>query len=172
MSALFFLLMRALHVVSAAIWFGSAFFISMLLAPTLAASGPSGGQVMSNLVRRGLPAFMAGVSGSTVLTGFWLYWRFTGGFDPVVSATRGGMAFGIGGIAGLTAMLVGLFGVGRNVKQIVDLMGRAMQVPEGAERGALLARAEGLRRTVGVASRIALVLIAVATVLMTVGHYI
>src|SRR5262245_38882601 len=104
---LLFLSMRVLHVVLAAVWFGAVCLITMFLMPAVIQTGPAGGQVMATLVRKGMPAFMASVGGTTVLTGVYLFWRFTGGFDPAVSASRAGMAYSIGALCGVIALILG-----------------------------------------------------------------
>jgi uncharacterized iron-regulated membrane protein len=42
-----------------------------------------------------------------VLSGIYLLWRFTGGFDGGVLATHAGRAFSIGGAAGILALVGG-----------------------------------------------------------------
>ena len=93
--SLLFLILRPVHVLLAATWLGSAVFISLMLMPTIESSGPSGGAVMLGLNRKGLVPFFASLAGLTVLTGIYLFWRFTGGFDPEISRSHAGMAFGI-----------------------------------------------------------------------------
>src|ERR1041385_1975007 len=93
-----FLVLRALHVLLAALWIGSIGFMTFYLLPTLAELGPAGGSVIAAMLRRKLHAYMASIGGITVLTGFYLNYRFTGGFNPAISASRGAMVFGFGGI--------------------------------------------------------------------------
>src|SRR5262245_6034222 len=102
-SSLIFLIIRPLHVLLAAIWIGSGAFMAFMLMPTIEAAGPSGGAIMVGMSRKGLVPFFAAISGITVLTGIYLFWRFTGGFDPEISRSHGGMAFGVGGVAGILA---------------------------------------------------------------------
>ena len=52
MQTVVFLVLRASHVFLAALWFGSAVFISETLMPAIDASGPAGSQVMASLNRR------------------------------------------------------------------------------------------------------------------------
>src|SRR5437899_1178711 len=103
MSTTLFLSVRVLHVLLSAIWLGATVFTSILLMPVIEGAGPSGGQVMMSLERKGLTPFFASIGGISVLTGFYLYWHFNGGFDPEISRSHAGMAFGVGGVAGLLA---------------------------------------------------------------------
>ena len=127
-----FLSMRVLHVLLAAIWLGATFFVSFLLMPAVNTTGAAGGQVMISLNKRIVPLF-ASLAGLTVLTGIYLYWRFTGGFDAAISRSNAGMAFGIGGVAGLLAAILGGSVVGRSSKKVVELMQQAATLPDGRD---------------------------------------
>src|SRR5215470_11496411 len=120
-SAFFFLAVRALHVLLAAAWLGTVAFVYLVLSPALDEVGPSGAALMTALARRGFHALIAAVGGTTVLTGLWLYWRFTGGFDPAASATMGARVFGAGGVAGILALVIGGAIVGRTAKKLEAL---------------------------------------------------
>ena len=172
MSIFIFLFVRVLHVVLAAMWFGIVAFLVFFLMPAIQQSGPAGGQVMGTLVKRGFNNVIAAIAGTTVLSGLWLYWRFTGGLDPAVIHSHAGMAFSIGGLAGLAALIIGGSVVGRGSKQIVALAGHAASVPEGPERAAILQTVNRLRDRTASAGRIVLALLAIALMLMTLAHYI
>ena len=167
-----FLGMRVVHVLLAAVWIGSAVFMMFMLMPAINATGPSGGQVMVALNRKGMPAFFGAISGITVLTGFYLYWRFTGGFDPGVSASTSGMVYGVGGVCGLLAAIIGGSVVGRGSKKIVELMLKAGPMPDGAEKRVLFEEAEALKSRITTAGALVIVLQVVAAGLMAIGHYV
>ena len=121
MNTLMFLALRAAHVLCAAVWIGSTVYISLLLTPAVEDAGPAGGQIMMRLDRRGLHTYMAAVAATTIVSGAYLLWRFTGGFDPGAIFTHAGMAFGAGGVAGILAGIVGGAVVGRSGSQVVAL---------------------------------------------------
>ncbi len=143
----------------------------MLLLPMIE-DGPAGAAILSGLERRKLNAFMASVSGLTVLSGVWLYWHFTAGFNPALSATRGAICFGIGGAAGFLALILGGSVVGRSAKMAVAAADQAAALPEGKERAALLQRATDLRHRMASAAKIVVVLLLIAVACMAVGHYV
>lgn len=172
MQTLMFLALRASHVLFAAVWIGSTVYISILQTPAVEDAGPAGGQMMMRLDRRGLHTYMAAVAFTTVLSGAYLLWRFTGGFDPSVIVTHAGLAFGAGGTAGVLAAIVGATVVGRSGAQVVAIMTQAAGVPDGAARGALLQRAGLLRGRIKAGTRVVMGLQATALVLMSVGHYV
>ena len=171
MSTMLFLFLRVVHVLLGAIWVGSTVFLTLRLMPAIEKSGPAGGQVMVALNRNGVTAFFASIGGTTVLTGLYLYWRFTGGFDPAISAGHAGMAFGLGGVCGILALILGGAVVGRSSNRIVDLMEQLPKAPD-AQKGAILQEVNGLRQKLKTFGSIVLLLQVIAVVLMALGHYI
>ncbi len=171
MSTLLFLGLRALHVLLAAVWIGSTVFVSVLLLPVVETSGPSGGQVMTK-INHYMHLYMAVLGVSTVVTGIYLLWRFTGGFDPAVSATHAGMAFSVGGASGILASLVGGGVVGRSGQRVMHIVRQAVDMADGPAKGALMRQAATLRRRMKIGTRFVIALQATAVVLMALGHYI
>jgi hypothetical protein len=167
-----FLVLRAAHVLLAALWVGSVAFMVFFVLPALKETGPAAGPMMGAIARKGLNAFMAVLGGITVLTGFYLYWRLTGGFDPELSATRAAMVFGTGGIAGLISVIVGGAVVGRQMKRMGELGGKAMALPEGPERARVMGESNAARDRGVTGARVVLALQMVAVICMAVGHYV
>ena len=157
-STLVFLLLRVVHVLLAAVWIGMTTFVVFLLMPTIKESGPGGAPLAQAMLRRGLHIYMASLGGTVVLTGFYLYWRFTGGFDPALSATRGAMMFGTGGIAGTLALILGGAVVGKNAKKMAT-----------ATSPAEFAAYRDKATTFG---HIVLILQVIAIAAMALGHYV
>jgi hypothetical protein len=169
---LLFLTLRVVHVLLAALWLGSIGFMVLFVMPAHKATGAAAAPMMGAIARRGLNGFMGALGGLTVLTGIYLYWRFTGGFTPELSATRSAMVFGTGGIAGILAVIIGGAVVGRNTARMGELGGKAMALPEGPDRAGLMTRsaAAGDRAIAG--ARIVLVLQMIALGCMAIGHYV
>src|SRR5215471_15514870 len=105
-SSLVFLSVRALHVLLAATWVGTIAFIYLIMMPALEELGPTSGSVVVALARHRIHVFIASIGGITVLTGIWLLWRFTGGFDPAASGTMAARVFSTGGLAGIIALII------------------------------------------------------------------
>jgi uncharacterized membrane protein len=171
-ATLVFLVLRATHVLMAALWVGAVGFMVFFVLPAMKQVGPAAAPLMGAIARRGLNAFMGVLGGTTALTGFYLYWRFTGGFDPAISASRAAMVFGTGGLAGLASVIVGGAIVGRSMARMGELGGKAMAMPEGPERAALLQQSTAARDRGITGARIVLVLQLIAVVCMAIGHYL
>ena len=162
MTASLFAEIRALHILVAAAWFGAAAFLTLYLMPAVRQLGPEGGAVMVALMQRRFHVFMAANAMLTVLSGAWLYWTLTAGLQPDAIRSHAGMVFGLGGLCGLLAALIGGAVVGRSSKQLAALAagGQGPQVDA-------VARLQARIRT---GSLLALGLMLLALVAMAFGH--
>jgi hypothetical protein len=167
-----FLGVRALHVLLGGIWLGMAVLASFFVMPAIRDAGPDGGKVMMGMARRGLVAFIPSVAGTTVLTGLYLYWRFTAGFDPAISSSMGGRVFGAGGLLGITAAIVAGSVVSRNMKRALALAGQIAATKDEATRNTLMQQAGAARARAATGGRIVAILLMVVIVLMALGHYV
>jgi uncharacterized membrane protein len=172
MTAVTFLTIRAAHILVAALWIGSTVFMATLLMPAVDAAGAAGGQLMARLQRRGFPIYMEVIGVTTVLSGFYLLWHFTGGFDPSVSTSHAGLAFGVGGAAGILAGVIGGGIVGRSAKKLAQLSSGAMTIADDDVHRALLAEIASLKRRMKIGTRVVVGLQTTALVFMSVGHYV
>ena len=152
---------RMLHILFAASWFGAAAFLTLYLLPVARQLGAAGGATMTALSGRGFHRFMAANAGLTVLSGLWLYWTLTAGFAGPAMTSTPGMVFGLGGLAGLLAAVIGGAVIGRTLSRIETLKGR---LPDAQPQVA------ALQGRVAAASRFALGLLVFALVAMALGH--
>jgi hypothetical protein len=171
MDANAYVVLRVLHILVAALWVGAAGLLAMVVMPAVGEAGAAGGPFLASLHRRKLHVFMAASALLTVLSGIWLYWVLTTGFDPAIVWSRGGVAFGIGGLCGLVALIVGGGIIGPGFARLAELAERTDAMPE-ARRAAHLQRLEAIHRRTLLASKCALALIVIALVLMASGHYV
>ena len=166
-----FLAIRAAHVLVAALWIGATVFGSALLMPAIEASGQTGGLLMQRLNRRGFHVYMAAVSVTTLVTGLYLLWHFSG-FDFSVSNGHAGLVFGTGGLAGIFAGIVGGAVVARSGRQLEHVLRDTMTIADDQNHRALLARVATLKSRMKVGTRVVVGLQTVALVCMAVGHYV
>jgi hypothetical protein len=172
MNAIMFLSIRAAHVLVAGLWIGSTVFGAAWLMPAIDASGPSGGQVMKRIVQNGYSTYMSAIGLTTLVTGLYLLWRFTGGFDPAVAATHAGIVFGTGGVAGILAGVIGGAVVGRSAKELSALGALLSRPIEDPARGSCVQHAAMLRRRMEIGTRAVITLQCIALMSMAVGHYV
>ena len=107
-----------------------------------------------------------------MLAVFYLFWRFTGGFDPTISGSRAGITFSVGALTGLIALILGGSMVGASARKLVDLGGKVASMPEGAERAALVKTMDMLRGRTETFGRIVTVLLLISMAAMALGHYV
>jgi hypothetical protein len=167
-----FLTIRVLHILLAATWFGAAVAMIFFVVPAIKEAKGAGGAVMAGVQRRKYPAIMQGIAGLTILTGFYLYYRFTNHFDPEMSRSMGGRVFGAGGLSGLLALIIGASLVGRTMGKIGDTMARAATMADGPEKAALVASVGPLQARAEMFGKIVIVLMVIAIVAMSIGHYV
>lgn len=167
-----FLILRISHVLLAALWVGGTGFVAFFLLPAAKETGAAAVPLVGALMRRRLPAVMASLGGTTVLTGIYLYWRFTSGFDPAVSATRAAMVFGTGGASGILALLLGGAILARSITKVGVLGERLASIPDGPQRAATIAEMAAARQRAMTASRVVMLLQVIALAAMAIGHYV
>jgi uncharacterized membrane protein len=169
---LLFLFLRALHVLLAALWIGGTVFMAYILMPTIQASGPAGGQIMLGINKRGLGAYFGVLGGVTALSGVYLLWRFTGGFSPEVSRSTAGMVFGIGGVAGILATILGGAVVGRSARKATTLLEQAQGTADGPAKGALMQQVAAEGQKMEKFGTVVILLQMIALLCMALGHYV
>jgi len=106
---------RLLHIFFGVFWGGTILFISTLLLPAIQETGPDGGKVMAALARRRMHAIMPIMGLLTVLSGVWLYWHASAGFNSAYMGSRPGMTYGLGMITAVIALLIGAIVVGPSI---------------------------------------------------------
>jgi len=168
----FYLSMRITHVVVGAFWVGAVVFMAFFLTPAVAEAGPDGAKVMAGLIRRKVLNIIPIVALVNIISGLWLFWRLTGGFDRTLSGTPGAMVFGTGGILAIIALHIGLLAMRRNLLKAGALAAKAGGLPDGAENAALMADAMARRKRAMRAGPIVAVMLLVTSALMAIGHYV
>ena len=166
-----FLIFRVLHILMAALWVGGTFVMSMFVAPAIQDATSAGGRILTGVAKRGYVMFVPAIAGLVTLTGFYLYYHYTNGFEPGISGSMAGRVFGTGALAGIIAAFTGS-SVGRKTQTIAALLEQADAKPEGAEKGALMAQAAIAQGSLARSNRITLVLMVVAVATMSLGHYV
>ncbi len=162
--------LRIVHIGSAILWAGGSVFIERFVQPTADELGEAGESFMTAMVQRHIALYFPIVSGLTVVAGGLLYWIDSGG-NVVGYLTGGGSGtiFGIGGIAGLVAFLVGSVGVGPNAMKLTkasEAIATSGPTPE------LEARVAAARAGIHLAGRIGIVMLGIAIVCMASARYI
>lgn len=165
------LIMRLLHIGLGVFWAGTVVFMSIFLFPSIAEAGPEGAKVGAALNRRRFMQIMPAVAGLTILSGLYLYWRDSGGFQPSFMHSGMGITLGLGAAAAIAAFVVGLAVMRPAMTRAGDLAQSAAQaVPE--ERQAVLMAAMASRQRGFRAGQVVAVLVALAVTAMALARYV
>lgn len=164
--------LRLIHILGGVFWAGTMFFFVTFLEPTLRSLGPDGGKVMIGLFERGYMKVLPIVATLTVLSGFWLLWIVSGGFQPSYMGSPIGIGLSSGGTLAIIALLIGIVvmrPVGARIWAI------SLQLPREtseATRGALIAEMGQLRTRTVFAARLVFALLIGAVALMALARYL
>jgi uncharacterized membrane protein len=120
-SSALMIVLRLVHIITGAAWFGSALMLMLFVIPVALRNGVEGSRFIQRLVERGLVRWIASVSGAAVLAGFGLYAHDSKIRGAGWSGTPTGMVLGIGGALGFVAALISVAYVGRAAKQLAKL---------------------------------------------------
>jgi hypothetical protein len=168
---LLLVLMRLLHVGLGVFWVGAMIFNVVFLTPSIRDAGPEGAKVAAGLMKRGFMQVMPIVGILNILSGLWLYWKMSGGFQAAYVHSAMGGTFAAGGLLAIAAFVVGV-SVMRPAMLKAAALGQAVAQASPAERDALMAQAQRLRvRGMG-AGKLVAALLGLAAAAMAVGRYV
>jgi len=162
--------LRLLHILSGAFWFGAVIFTARFLMPSLAASGPAAGPVMAQIVKRGISQAMMGAAIVNVLAGVWLMYLVSAGDVGAWMKTGTGRTLSLGATFAILSMIVGMAmntPAGKRIGVITAAAGKRGG-PLTPEEAAEMTRLQGRIRT---GTTIVAVLLTLALAAMAVGRY-
>ncbi len=166
------IVLRLFHIFSGVLWVGGVAMTAWFLVPSMQGSGPAGGGVMKfMLVNTKFGPYFPSLAGLTVLSGLIMYGRDASGSNGAFYSSHMGIALGIGGLAGIVAMVYGGGVVGRSaagmakVFRTIDAQGS----PPSPEQTAQLM---ALRDKVISGSKVVLPMLLAAVIAMAVARYV
>ena len=155
--------LRLIHIVIGVFWVGTAVFLATILIPAMRSVGPSAGVVMRELMaNRKMPTVLMTAAIVTILSGSVLAWRDAGALGFRWFESGAGLGFGLGAIAGISALLTGVtvtMPTGKKMNALmaqVQAQGRAPNEQEAAQMRTLQDR-------LFAASRVTALLLVIAT---------
>ena len=166
------LILRAVHILLGVFWAGGVFTVALFVQPAIAASGPEGGKVMGALVKRKLLDIVPVAALAAILSGVWLYWRDSAGFQGDWMSSGMGMALGAGAVLALAGFLIGMFVMRASTLKAMGLAQSAAQLTDAAARDAAMGQIQVLRRRAALAARTVAVLLALTVLMMAVARYV
>lgn len=165
------LVIRFSHVFFGALWVGMMAFQTFFLMPALAEVGPDSGKLMAALMRRRIPIILPIVALITLISGFWLFQRLSGGEAAGLMRTPMGMAFGSGGAAALVAFLLGII-VMRPAMMRSTTLAESLASASPDDRAKLSAEMQRLRARGARTSWVVMIFLLYALGAMAVARYL
>jgi uncharacterized membrane protein len=162
----FDLIVRVIHVLTASIWIGAAFFAGWFLMPAIGDAGPDGGKVMMAVQKRGWVVAVPIIATLTVLSGFWLYRPYMG------AEGNAAMILGYGGVVALVAYICGAGVVSPSMAKANKLAPQAATMADGPAKAAAMAQVATLRQRALTFARIVSILVILSATLMTIAAYV
>lgn len=163
--------LRLVHIFSGVLWVGFALFGAFILGPALDRLGQDAGKVMGAIGPSFNTKVMPLIAVLTLVSGFWLYWIMSGGLAPTYIHSRMGMTLALGGLAALTAFLVGLIFIRPTMTRAMGLQQGIAAAP-AEQKAAMAAEAQQLRNRALRWGKGATALLVLATLCMAVGRYL
>lgn len=162
---------RLIHILTGMFWVGAMVFVAVFLMPSLAEAGPDGAKVMVGITRRRFMQIMPVVAILTILSGIYLYWRVSAGFEMGYLKSGPGHVYAISGLIAIIAFLIGLT-VTRPAMMQAAALAASMGTASAAEREAMAARMQALRARGAAGGKIVATLLVLAAVGMAVARYL
>jgi uncharacterized membrane protein len=163
--------MRLLHVGLGVFWVGTMVFNAVFLGPSVRDAGPDGAKVMAGLMRRRFMDVMPVVAILNILSGLWLYWKVSGGFQPAYMRSGTGMTFGTGALLAVVAFVIGMAVVRPSMLKAMA-MGPLIAQAQPQEKETMMAQAQGYRSKAMGAGKVVALLLGLAAAAMAVARYV
>jgi hypothetical protein len=148
------------------------FFFVTFLEPSLRSLGPDGGKVMIRFFERGYLKLLPSVAVVTILSGLWLLWIVSGGFDAAWMGSGSGIALSTGGVIAIIGFALGMAIMRPAAARIWDIARRLPQETDEAAKNALMAEMGRLRSRSQLGARLVFSMLVVAVGLMATARYL
>jgi uncharacterized membrane protein len=166
------IVLRVVHVVSGVFWAGTAFFVNIILAPSLGAAGQAGGTVMTELKRRRFHEALFVSSTLAVGSGLLLLWLVSAGLSHTWLHAPIGLALSVGALAGLAGFIFGGVLVRPLAIRLEQLQAEMRQASTDALRQSYHPRLTEVRQRLTTYGRLASGCLGVAVLAMAVARYL
>jgi hypothetical protein len=162
------IVLRLLHIIGGVAWAGTTIAFYFVIGPAIQATGNAGREFAAHLITKArFTTAMSSAGGTTVLAGLILYWIDSAGFTSDWMTSGAGVGFGIGGVAGIVALIFGVM-FGRNNAELVKI-GSQIQGPPTPEQLAAIQAVQTRQKVVG---RVMIIAIITAVVFMATARYL
>jgi putative copper export protein len=166
---IFMVVMRLIHIPASVFWVGGVLMMVTFISSSARAVGEDATKFMQHFsLRSGFQQSMAGAGVLAVVSGYLMYYHLFGWIAPL--NTGAGLALTLGGTAGLFALLIGAFVIGRGTNRMREIAGEIAS-SGGPPKPDQLAEMGALQERLGKAGGITAILMVIALIGMTLSEY-
>ena len=167
----YMLILRVLHIGFGVFWAGSAIFFALYVMPSLKAAGPDGMKFMQALGRSGYPIAAMISAIITIVAGFLLIWKLSGGFQSEWFGSWYARTLTSGGGLALIAFIIG-FTINRPSAARINKIGQQIAAQGGTPTQEQVGEMMALRKRIFSATNYIAVLLALAILSMSIFRYV
>lgn len=163
---------RLVHIVFGVIWVGANVFLTLFVYPAAKKSGKAGNEFLKILPKtNNMPMFMTLSGLITIVSGIWMIYYFSGGFNLSYFNSTFGKCILTGGILTIIAFLNGVFVV-RVAGLKLDKIGAELEKLNEPPAPEVINKIELLSNRIIKATAFEALLLLAATILMAAARYI
>lgn len=167
----YILILRILHICFGIFWAGTAIFFALFLIPSIKKAGPEGMKVMQSLGKSGyaLAAMISAII--TIVAGFLLIWKLSGGFQPEWFHSWYSRVLTTGAGVAVVAFSIG-FTINRPGAARINKIGMAIAAQGGTPTPDQVAELTRLRNRIFRATNYIAILLTIAVLGMSIFRYV
>ena len=163
---------RLVHIVFGVIWVGANVFLTLFVYPAAKKSGKAGNEFLKILPKTNNMPMLMTLSGLiTIVSGIWMIYYFSGGFNLSYFNSTFGKCILTGGILTIIAFLNGVFVV-RQAGLKLDKIGEELEKSNESPTLEVIKNIEVLSNKIIKATVFEALLLLLATILMAIARYI
>lgn len=167
----YILLLRILHIGFGIFWAGSAIFFALYLMPSLKATGPEGVKFMQALGKSGYPIAAMFSAIITIVAGFLLIWKLSGGFQAAWFGSWYARVLTGGAGMAVIAFIIG-FSINRPSAARINQISAAIASQGGSPTQEQLNELMALRKKIFTATNYIAALLVIAVLGMSIFRYV
>jgi hypothetical protein len=167
----YIIILRLLHIVFGVYWAGSVIFFALFLIPAIKLSGPEGTKVMQNIGKTGYPIAAMVSAIITIVAGFLLIWKLSGGFEPAWFKSWYARTLTTGAAMAFIAFIIG-FTVARPAAARINKISLTIAKQGGPPNPDQMNELMALRKKIFTATKYIAILLVVAIVGMSIFRYV
>lgn len=163
---------RIIHILTALAWFGAAFVFDFFVAPTARALGPEAEKFMTHLSKeRKISVVISMIAGTTLVSGGFLFWHDSNGFDLDWITSDVGLGFTVGAVAAVIAYAIGITVIAPTVKRMERFVGE-IRVAGGPPTEEQMAGMAKIQRKLEIGGRTSFIFLVIAALAMATARYL